>query len=222
MEVAIGDKSAKNFAKPSRPFDVPLNKEAKWNSLGLWDNNTVVAFASTNFMSDQVAPWLIKGYIIPKISFKHTQADYPIFIGAKGNSNLKANIVSDKENLIVESIIRESKRKDSSGVFIYLKLNQQLFKIYCKPNGQKQLWAFDNSSWMPSELLNQVQLTAVNTDNGYSLKLTIPKSFSKAKSLKELRVGMGLSTYNESQDRYIEYLVNMEEDSPETWLNIEL
>lgn len=66
MEVAIGDSSAKNFTNRSRPFQVPLDKEAKWNSIALWDDTTVVALASTNFSSRHVAPWMIKGYIIKK------------------------------------------------------------------------------------------------------------------------------------------------------------
>jgi hypothetical protein len=33
---------------------------------------------------------------------------------------------------------------------------------------------------------------------------------------------MGLSAIDEQQNKYIEYLSNMEIDTPETWLNVEL
>src|SRR5690606_41669067 len=61
MEVAIGNRDAKAFKNISQPFAVSLNKEAKWNSLAIWDEGTVVALSSTNFASDKISPWLIKG-----------------------------------------------------------------------------------------------------------------------------------------------------------------
>lgn len=63
MEVVVSD-TPSNFRNPSQPFDVPLSKEAKWNSLTDLGNNTVVALASTNFNSDKIGVWMIKGKII--------------------------------------------------------------------------------------------------------------------------------------------------------------
>jgi hypothetical protein len=110
MEVAIGNTSAKKFNRITQPFPVPYDKEAKWNSLALWDNQTIVALASSNFKSNDVAPWLIKGHIIPQLSLKHQNNSYPIFIGSKGITNLKAEIKADNKNLYIESIIKESKK----------------------------------------------------------------------------------------------------------------
>ncbi len=62
MEVAISDKPY-DFRNVSRPFDVPLHKEAKWNSLADLGNNYVAALSSTNFNSDKIGVWLIKGEI---------------------------------------------------------------------------------------------------------------------------------------------------------------
>src|SRR5690606_4906501 len=108
MEVAVGDCAAKNFGQRSRPFDVPLDKEAKWNALALWDDQTVVALSSSNFRSTEVAPWLIKGHIIPSsISATRQKAEYPIFIGAKGKTNVKAGIQVDDKNLYLNCILSQ-------------------------------------------------------------------------------------------------------------------
>ena len=63
MEVVISDKPL-NFRNASRPFDIPLNKEAKWNSIADIGDNNVAALASTNFNSDRIGVWMIKGKIV--------------------------------------------------------------------------------------------------------------------------------------------------------------
>ena len=65
MEVVVSDRPS-DFRNPSQPFDVPLSKEAKWNALYDLGNNTVAALASTNFNSDKIGVWMIKGKIIKK------------------------------------------------------------------------------------------------------------------------------------------------------------
>lgn len=65
MEVVVSD-SPSGFRNPSQPFDVPLSKEAKWNSLYDLGDNTIAALASTNFNSDKIGVWMIKGKIIKK------------------------------------------------------------------------------------------------------------------------------------------------------------
>ncbi|SFK68233.1 BNR repeat-like domain-containing protein [Porphyromonadaceae bacterium KH3CP3RA] len=65
MEVVVSDNPS-GFRNPSRPFDVPLSKEAKWNSLYDLGDNTIAALASTNFNSDKIGVWMIKGKIIKK------------------------------------------------------------------------------------------------------------------------------------------------------------
>lgn len=65
MEVVISDQPA-DFRNPSRPFDVPLEKEAKWSSLADLGDHTIAALSSTNFNSDQIGVWMIKGKIVRK------------------------------------------------------------------------------------------------------------------------------------------------------------
>jgi hypothetical protein len=65
MEVVISDKPG-DFRNSSRPFDVPLPKEAKWSSLSDMGDNTIAALSSTNFNSDRIGAWMIKGKIVQK------------------------------------------------------------------------------------------------------------------------------------------------------------
>lgn len=65
MEVAVSE-TPSGFRNPSQPFNVPLSKEAKWNSLADLGNNTIAALTSTNFNSDKIGIWMIKGKIIKK------------------------------------------------------------------------------------------------------------------------------------------------------------
>lgn len=65
MAVVLSDKPY-GFRNPSQPFEVPLDKEAKWNALSYLGNNTIAALASTNFNSEKIGVWMIKGEIILK------------------------------------------------------------------------------------------------------------------------------------------------------------
>lgn len=68
MEVVISDEDGRNFKNPSRPFTVPLDKEAKWGSVCDIGNGNIMAVTSTNFNSSTVGIWLIKGKIVSSAS----------------------------------------------------------------------------------------------------------------------------------------------------------
>ncbi len=65
MEVVVS-KTTNYFKNPSHPFNVPLSKEAKWNSLTDLGKGEIAALSSTNFQSERVGVWMIKGQIIKK------------------------------------------------------------------------------------------------------------------------------------------------------------
>lgn len=62
MEVVISENSS-NFRNSTQPFNVPLSKEAKWGSLTDLGNDTIAVISSTNFDSDKIGVWMIKGKI---------------------------------------------------------------------------------------------------------------------------------------------------------------
>jgi hypothetical protein len=218
MEVAVGDKEARNFAKRTRPFDVPLDKEAKWNSLSLWDENTVVAFASSNFRSENVAPWLIKGYIIPELQAPAKEiTTYPIFIGAKGGTNLRAGLAADEENLYIKCKVNDnnlygSKKSGtvSDGVYAYFNNGKETLKIWCNYQGNVDVQGKTGS---------RVQATSLLKEKGYELTITIPKKEIQTPDKKELKMTVALSAYDDGSG-YKEMLVNSEEDKPDTWLRV--
>ncbi|MGX5690892.1 sialidase family protein [Arcticibacter tournemirensis] len=223
MEVAIGDTEGKKFGKRTRPFDVPLNKEAKWNSLSVWDNRTVAALSSSDFKARYVAPWLIKGYIIPDIKLKNSKIDdYPIFIGAKGRSNLKAGLTFSDGSIIMECNVSEPKvtsASDSSGVFLFLKLDKQVYKIWSSKGGQNHLFIKKHDQWKRSALISKLSINIKHTPQGYKISYRVPPSFQGAKASQEFSIGLAFSTRNKEK-RYVEYLANMEEGRPETWIKI--
>jgi len=223
MEVAIGDTEGKKFGKRTRPFDVPLNKEAKWNALSVWNGRTVAALSSSDFKSRHVAPWLIKGYIIPEIKLNNSKIeDYPLFIGAKGESNLRAGLTSRDGSILIECNISEPKNaleSDSLGVFLFIKLNRQTYKIWSPKKGPGRLFVKKQDGWKRSALISKLSLNIENTPAGYKIRYRIPPYFPGAKSPKEFFVGIAFST-SDKERRYVEHLANMEEDRPETWIKI--
>ena len=63
MEVVVNN-TTNNFKNPSQPFKVPLDKEAKWNSLTDLGNGEIAALSTTNFQTDKIGVWMIKGQIL--------------------------------------------------------------------------------------------------------------------------------------------------------------
>jgi len=63
MEVVVSS-TPNNFRNPTRPFNVPLNKEALWNSLTDLGERKVAALSTTNFKGGNTGIWMIKGEII--------------------------------------------------------------------------------------------------------------------------------------------------------------
>ena len=233
MEVAIGDKAAKNFTKRSYPIDVPLDKEAKWNSIAVWDANTVVAFPSTNFKSANVSPWIIMGHIIPEIKAQQTVSTYPIFIGAKGSTNMRAGIAADNTNIYVKCkvnddiLYQESANSKSDGVYVYIDSentslkgpDKGAYKLWCDYKGNAALWEGKGGNWNTASA-NNIKATAVTTTSGYDLEITIPKTIFPALDKNAIRLGMALSAYNSSLLGYTEQLINSIEDAPNTWLEV--
>lgn len=228
MEVAVGDSTAQNFHKRSQPFPVPLDKEAKWNSLALWDHETIVALTSSNFNSPEIAPWLIKGHIIPPICLTEQANKHPIFIGSKGKKSLRAGIYADDENLYVDCILTSNHQNNSTSngneVLLFLCLNGQALKIRCSETGSDALWRKEDNQWKLSNLLQKIvvrpqQGTSKNTKQ---IHITVPKKIMTNKTLTSLQMGLALSVNDTLFGEYTEYLANMTEKDTDTWLHIKL
>lgn len=226
MEVAIGDRTARHFTKRTRPFNVPLNKEAKWNSIALWDEKTVIALASTNFRSQHISPWLIKGHIVSDQTIKTKEiSGLPIFIGSKTLANLRAGLGKDKNNLYLKCIVndgnsdKKSINSDSDGIYIYLNNDKETIRIWCDRKGNTTFETANNGIW--SKKTSKLKTSATTNDKGYQLDIIIPGNELQIPNRRSFNFCMDFVAHDEN-GFYKETLVNCEESKPETWLKIKI
>jgi hypothetical protein len=247
MEVAVGDKRGRNFEKLTRPFDVPLTREAKWNSISLWDENTIVAAATTSFRSANCEVWIINGHIIPElkitpaaitvdgnISEPEWGAEFPVFIGHQSETNLTASIRYNNENLCFAAKVNDqnlvSDSKDmirSDGVCFYIDTENQnllspdagIFKVACNYKGETKIWEGHSGQW---EKLKSaaIQAKAKTVGNGYQLELSVPFSVLKKQSKSDFRINCGLVEYSSASTGYEENVANSSASSSNTWLHV--
>lgn len=226
MEVAIGNYSAKEFAQRSRPFPVPLGSEAKWNALMLWDEHTVAALTSSNFGSPEVAPWMIKGHIIPStIDVNATDRRQPIFVGAKGQTFVKAVVQSDDAHVYVQGMFADAGgRVDSIGaeLAIFLHHNGHSWEICFNDAGWKSTSQRVATAWEPIAFSPEIKIDNTTCPRAKAFRVTVPKVLLAEGTLDNFQLGVSLSAYDTSGQSYTEYLADMDEADPNTWLNIKL
>ena len=228
MEVAIGDKDARNFTRRTRPFPVPSGKHAIWPSVAVWDANTVVALASSNFRSDIEAPCFIKGHVMRDMEIKSAAiTEFPLFIGHYHKANLRAGVGRDNNNLYVVCKVKDSElfsggqgKQIGSGVFLYLDTKNDclkepaegVYKIWCSYDGDVAVWEGNRGKWEAGKL-DALKVTPSMVEGGYELNFSIPlkSSFSK----ENMRISASLSTKT-----YVETLVNSDEKKSCTWIKM--
>lgn len=235
MEVAIGNRLARNFTKRTQPFKVALDKEAKWNSIALWDNSTIVALSTTNFKS-VIAPWMIKGYIIQEIKVNTSEiSTFPIFIGAESVSNLKAGIGVDNSNLYIKCNINDPElvnpqkgTQNGDGVYILidaknaslLEPDKGIYKLWISYKGDPTFWRGEKGTWIKEDN-SLISIIPIIFEGGYNLEITIPKKLLIGINDQSIRMGFALSNYTTSNTGKIESLVLSEMEKPNTWLRID-
>lgn len=215
MEVTIGDQDAKSFGNRTRPFDVPLDKEAKWNSLALWDKHTVVALASTNFKSKHIAPWIIKGYIIPNtVTAGKTTSETPIFIGSKSANQLKTYVRKNKQETILDCRVSENTATIDGlgGIYTFFSFDGKKYKVWSPKNGESEFFIKNNEQWIKTRQI--IKIANESNSKGYQFLYTIPSK------IKDLKIGFALSANNEEGQHYIEYLANMDENNTKSWIKV--
>lgn len=247
MEVAVGDKKGRNFEKLTRPFDVPLTRESKWNSISLWDNQTIVAAATTNFLSSNCEVWIITGHIIPELKIASAEiavdgniseaewgANFPIFIGHKSSTNLTAAIRHYGQNLYICMMVNDKNCSSdlidpmkTDGVNVYIdagNLNllapdKGIFKIGCNYKGETKFWEGANGHWKEQKINNVISKTKSDS-NGYQIELSIPLSDIKIQSKSDFRINFGLVEYSSTLNWYEENITNSDAISSNTWLHV--
>jgi hypothetical protein len=237
MEVTVGDQSGRNFSKTTRPFEVPLDKEAKWNSLSLWDAHTIVAVAPTNFASSSVGVWMMKGHILNDVQAlsKTVKVDdiltgqvwgdtIPLFVGSKGNTYIQSGISSDHKNLYV-CIAEHQESSLMKEISVYLDpmnsclkaIDKGIYKIVKNESGNVKLYEGESGIWKEMDSHGIVVTEAAQNTEDYALMFSIPFSLIKKTDRNPMRINLGLKT----QD-YEEALANSTPESPNTWMKVQL
>lgn len=247
MEVAVGDKKGRNFEKLTRPFDVPLTCEAKWNSISMWDENTIVAASTTSFRSTNCEVWIINGHIIPEMKISTAaltvdgnlsgvewDAEFPIFVGRRSETNMTAGLSYDNENLCFAAKVNDRNLNSdpndlnhSDGVCFYIDAENQnllspdsgIFKVACNYKGETKIWEGHCGKW--KELKSTpVQAKTKTVANGYQIELSVPFSVLKKQSKSDFRINCGLVEYSSASTGYEENVANSSVSSSNTWLHV--
>lgn len=215
MEVVVGDDNVRNFDFPTQPFPVSKKQEAKWNSLAILDNYLVAALSSTNFDSGEVAPWMIRGHVIPNTIKIADQEKAPvIFVGSDSDNNLRLQVrkSNDHLELVGEMSVESGEEESLSEVLIYLKHKNKKYKIDRDPTQKIRVFQEVDEEWEPYKddfLHADIQAKKEKRRFAYELRKT-----HKSDSLK---IGIGL-IYKKNKKQVTEYLVHMNPKDEDTWI----
>ncbi|MFW6267823.1 MAG: hypothetical protein ACOC1E_01680, partial [Marinilabiliaceae bacterium] len=250
LEVAIGDSTGRNFSKYTHPFDVPLDSEAKWNSISKWDETTIVAASTTSFRSQACEVWMVLGHIIPEMKAEKKTVsvdgridadewgrELPVFVGHKGSVNARANVRRDDEHLFVGVRVKYDD-KDSSrdvpdddevsifldaGDFNLTRPDSGLYRFSWTPGGGPDVSAGEKGTWQRMEK-KQIQLEAreLADENGYALEWAIPFSDIDYETGDDVRFNLKLQYQNGEDEQIKENIVHATEDASHTWCRISM
>ena len=209
MEVAIGDRKARNFMRQTRPFLLPPAKQAKWNSLALWDSTTVVALSSTNVSGTGVSPWLIKGYLVPDtLPASQALLDKPLFIGSTSSNQLRAGFIDKGDSLIVQCVVTGR----AAGVTLYYTYNgeRRRIKADISRSGEKLVGKTGGR-----ETTISLEPPAGDVANSGTI---VRFAILKPEMAGDIQVGLALHYIDHDGDVKTERLVHLQEERPETWI----
>lgn len=237
MEVAVGDKTARKFTKRSQPYLITLSEQAKWNSLALWDNNTIVALASADIKNGTISPWLIKGYILSDIQISRKEITaYPLFVGSQNDTNAKAGIGADGNNIYIQCIVSDPtpvpadpSNQEGDGVYLYIDAenlsleapDKGIYKIWCSDQGEQKFWEGNCGQWEKSSIQG-IKINNQKTNEGYILDFIIPRKNISNLMRSTLRLGLALSNYSTPHNGIVEQIVHGTDFSSKTWIKVEI
>ncbi|MDR2147139.1 MAG: exo-alpha-sialidase [Tannerella sp.] len=241
MEVAIGDKSGRNFDRLTQPFDVPIDREAKWSSLAVWDEHTVAALSATNFRTSSIGASMILGHVIPELKAVYgtiqDESYFPVFIGQKGLANLNATVKYDNSNFYVLVKVNDSQiyadphnSERIDGVNLYVDAGNYglsvpdtgLFKIESNHLGQTKVYQGFEGKWEAIDLPEiQAKATVRQAENYYTIEFQIPMASIHKKEQSPVRINLELLEFTESAE-YRESIANSDPNASNTWVKVEL
>ncbi|MCF0175721.1 MAG: exo-alpha-sialidase [Bacteroidales bacterium] len=230
MEVAVGDETARNFEILSRPFNVGNDREGKWNSLAIWDENSVVAVSSTNKDGAAVAPWMKVGHVMDKIRVSASSLqDKKFFVGSKGITRAFAGISVSGGKMKISSDVYDNDISDKDGIWFYIDpINNSyggpyagIFKIWASRSGEVTVWEGNNGTWQEIDpALVNVKAGKMSSEDGYVIDAELDASvFAPGKTF---RFALGLAAYSAGGSGYNEMLDRALDTKPCSWMRVNI
>ena len=233
MDVAIGDKHARNFGKRTQPFgNIPGNSSV-WNSLCVLDDYTIGAVGALNG-SDITWPILKSGHVMAEIQAEKGQVTkWPIYIGPDGDENLSAGMAVNDSEIIFNAKVRDvelvgtGSKTDRVDIYFdsvnksWAKPYKGVFKISADPFGNVQMWEGNNGRWTEISVSN-VSVDVEETSDGYDMTVKLNRSLIPKMNMDAVRVGFTLASYNAGGRGFTESVAYMSTSNPCSWLQIKL
>lgn len=237
MEVAIGDEKAMDFQKFTQPFPFPDRNNAINNSLMQFDDKTIVAMTTSNFEKpvDKTAPWYIKGHLINDLSITESEiTEYPIFVGAKSDANIRVGLGVDEANLYVNvkatddtHFPAEAGSQKGDGVYLYidaanlslLDVDKGISKLWISSEGDVTRWDGKEGTWV-SASADGIDVTPTSEADGYLLEIVIPTSKLTNFNRTGIRFAVGLTNYVNSEEGTTELLSLCKDLRSSSWLGV--
>lgn len=245
MEVVIGDAEGRDFTKKSRPFEVSLDREAKWNSLSVYDDHTLLAVSSTNFKGGSVGVWIKKGRIIPELYLERSaiQVDgtlsvnewgelLPLFIGSAAKSQSRTSVRRDEEDLYFGTSAQGVVVPGSSATPIlmnyyldvknsaYSGITEECYKIQVNSDGVAKLFVGEKGNWKAADS-GMLRAVCLWNHENYQIELQVP--FSVIGELKpEIRVNAEMMHFQSTGKIQGESVIHSTNNQPFTWLKYEI
>ena len=244
MVVEIGDDAGTLFSRRTIPFAVPLSKSGLWNSLSVIENNTPVALTSTNAWSNNSTEvWMIKGHVIPEfIILEGTanvdgqlnddcwQGEWPYFIGHKSNTQMRASLCKDENNLYMVAKIDGLEQLDDTDELElqmdterkgYEKPHSGIFAFHCKLNGSLKIEEGDFGEWKEQEGISSIQYRIKQQGSSYYVEASVPLEFFKNGFQKGTSMGINfVLKYRTSNGHMEESISSNNSNQPFSWCPI--
>ncbi len=231
MEVAVGSVSGRDFTKITRPFDVSLDKLAKWNSLALWDENTVAALSGCNYMGGRQAACMILGHIIgdPVVCKRKIEADGRfrtgewsgepgLFVGHKGDANVRMRVCRHGKTLYMGADVSDMRTE----VCFYLASRKGSYKISHLPGGTVRTYREEAGDWAECVIHGITVGTAPKSDApGYIVEIGVPYRSMGLSVGVAGRINLSLKTTDPNTgEHYCELAANTSEFDTATWFEL--
>lgn len=230
MEVAVGDREGRNFTNVTRPFDIPTDRLAKWNSIMVFDRDRIAALSGCNYHGGRIGVWMILGHILPELTMVRSdiRADgavstaewgekLPLFIGHRGPSNLRAGIRRDGGDLCLAATVSES-GKAMCRVNFYLSVGEEVYKIETLRDGVTTLSRRNGKIWRQIPGAGECGVT--ERADGYGIEVKVPSRLLKVGRDASLRMNCGLVAPDAAGGCYEELIANSAEEDPATWCRV--